>query len=91
MVRIFATVPIRLVALLAGLLFGFITWSGSPALAAPLPAPAKISVAASILPLADFCQHIGGDQVTITVLVPPGASPQTLRLYPHRCGQSRDG
>ena len=80
--KIFANAPVRLVALLAGLLLGFITWTGSPAQAAPFPAPAKISVAASILPLADFCQHIGGDLVTVTVLVPPGASPHTFEPTP---------
>ncbi len=82
MEKIFATAPVRLVALLAGLLLGFVSWIGTPALAAPVPAPAKISVASSILPLADFCQHIGGDQVTVTVLGPPGASPHTFEPTP---------
>ncbi len=80
--KLFANAPGRLIALLTGLLLGFITWTGIPALAAPLPAPAQISVAASILPLADFCQQIGGDLVAVTVLVPPGASPHTFEPTP---------
>lgn len=34
-----------------------------------------IKVIATILPLADFVQQVGGERVDVTVMVPPGASP----------------
>jgi zinc transport system substrate-binding protein len=37
----------------------------------------KIVVAVSILPQADFVEHIGGDRVKVIVMIPPGASPAT--------------
>ncbi len=37
----------------------------------------KLTVAASILPLADFCRQVGGDRINIEILVPSGASPHT--------------
>jgi len=42
----------------------------------------KIPVAASILPLADFCEKIGGDRVAVQVLIPPGASPHVFEPTP---------
>lgn len=39
-----------------------------------------LRVAATILPLADFCRNVGGDMVEVKVLVPPGASPHTYEL-----------
>jgi zinc transport system substrate-binding protein len=44
--------------------------------------PPKMRVAASILPLADFCRQIGGDKVEVQVLIPPGASPHTFEPSP---------
>jgi zinc transport system substrate-binding protein len=41
-----------------------------------------IPVAATILPLADFCQQIGGDLVKVQVLIPPGASPHAFEPAP---------
>lgn len=38
----------------------------------------KMKVAASIVPLADFCRNVGGDLVEVEVMVPPGASPHTF-------------
>ncbi len=38
----------------------------------------KLKVAASIVPLGDFCRRVGGDMVEVRVLVPPGASPHTF-------------
>jgi zinc transport system substrate-binding protein len=40
----------------------------------------KLSVAASIEPLRDFVQQIGGDRVEVFTIVPPGASPHTFEL-----------
>ena len=42
----------------------------------------KIPVAASIIPLGDFCQKIGGDRVAVQVLIPPGASPHVYEPTP---------
>lgn len=44
--------------------------------------PPKMRVAASILPLGDFCRQIGGDKVEVQVLIPPGASPHTFEPSP---------
>jgi zinc transport system substrate-binding protein len=80
--RKFTATPASLATLAAFMCLGIIIWTGFPAPAAASPAPAKISVAASILPLGDFCKNIGGDRVTVTVLVPPGASPHTFEPSP---------
>lgn len=42
----------------------------------------KLKVAASIAPLADFARHVGGDKVSIILLLPPGASPHTYEPTP---------
>jgi zinc transport system substrate-binding protein len=44
-------------------------------------------VAASIAPLADFAQQVGGDHVQVITLVPPGASPHTYELTPAQAEQ----
>jgi zinc transport system substrate-binding protein len=46
-------------------------------------APAgQIQVAATIVPLGDFCRKIGGDLVQVQVLIPPGASPHVFEPAP---------
>jgi zinc transport system substrate-binding protein len=42
----------------------------------------KVLVAATILPLGDFCQRLGGDLVQVQVLIPPGASPHVFEPAP---------
>ncbi len=42
----------------------------------------RIPVIASILPLGDFCEKIGGDRVAVQVLIPPGASPHVFEPTP---------
>jgi zinc transport system substrate-binding protein len=42
----------------------------------------KIGVVVTILPQADFVEHLGGDKVDVTVMVPPGASPHTYEPTP---------
>ena len=42
----------------------------------------KLRVAASIVPLADFCRQIGGEKVEVQVLIPPGASPHVFEPSP---------
>ncbi|MDD3579985.1 MAG: metal ABC transporter substrate-binding protein [Desulfobacca sp.] len=49
-------------------------------------APGKIIVVASIIPLADFCQNLGGERVQVEVLVPPGASPHIFEPPPSVIG-----
>jgi ABC-type Zn uptake system ZnuABC Zn-binding protein ZnuA len=65
---------------LLGLLAVLLGWAN----AVPVGAgqPAKIPVAASIVPLADFCRQIGGDRVAVSVLIPPGASPHVFEPSP---------
>jgi zinc transport system substrate-binding protein len=45
-------------------------------------AQGKLPVAATILPLGDFCQKIGGDLVQVQVMIPPGASPHVFEPSP---------
>lgn len=42
----------------------------------------RLHVVASIAPLADFVAQVGGDRVTVTTLIPPGASPHTYEPTP---------
>ena len=49
-------------------------------------------MAATIVPLGDFCQKIGGDLVQVQVLIPPGASPHAFEPPPSvmaRASQAR--
>ncbi len=54
-------------------------WQSAIALAVQ---PVKLPVAASIIPLADFCRQIGGERVQVQVFIPPGASPHTFEPSP---------
>ncbi|MGQ9687769.1 MAG: metal ABC transporter substrate-binding protein [Desulfobaccales bacterium] len=54
-------------------------------------AAGKIAVTASILPLGDFCEKIGGDLVTVRVLIPPGASPHVFEPTPVAVAQALAG
>ncbi|MBN1856348.1 MAG: zinc ABC transporter substrate-binding protein [Dehalococcoidia bacterium] len=42
----------------------------------------SINLVTTILPLGDFAKQVGGDRVTVTVMVPPGASPHTHEPTP---------
>ena len=56
------------------------------------PPSGKLLVAATIVPLGDFCQKIGGDLVQVQVLIPPGASPHAFEPAPSvmaRASQAR--
>jgi zinc transport system substrate-binding protein len=53
----------------------------------PSAVPGRMLVAASIAPLADFAQQVGGDYVQVITLVPPGASPHTYELTPAQAEQ----
>ncbi|WP_305065599.1 metal ABC transporter solute-binding protein, Zn/Mn family [Methanococcoides sp.] len=39
--------------------------------------PKQLIIVTSILPQADFIEHIGGDKVEVIVMIPPGANPAT--------------
>jgi zinc transport system substrate-binding protein len=47
----------------------------------------KIGVVVSVLPLADFVEHIGKDRIEVTVMVPPGASPHSYEPRPDQLKQ----
>ena len=63
-------------ALLLGAMLLLCSWG------APAAASGKIKVVATILPLADFCRHLGGDLVEVHSLIPPGASPHVFEPPP---------
>lgn len=42
----------------------------------------KTTVVASIVPLKDFCERVGGDRVEVQLLIPPGASPHVYEPPP---------
>lgn len=42
----------------------------------------KIKVIVTLVPQVEFVERIGGDKVSVTVLVPPGASPHTYEPTP---------
>ena len=50
--------------------------------ASPRPAAAPIAVFVSILPQAYFVERVGGDRVTVDVLVKPGQSPHVFEPTP---------
>jgi len=67
-----------LVKFFAVLFFVFV-WSGGNAMAAE-----KLPVFVSILPQKTFVQEIGGDRVSVQVMVQPGASPATYEPKPRQ-------
>lgn len=50
----------------------------------------KIPVAASIVPLGDFCRQIGRARVEVTVLIPPGASPHVFEPTPQAVARAME-
>ncbi len=58
------------------LLFFIIQFSASTCLGE------KLSVIASIFPIADMIQQVGGDHVDVTFVIPAGASPHTFEPKP---------
>ncbi len=50
--------------------------------AAPEPQSDKLLVGASIAPLADFVKQVGGDEVDVFTIVPPGVNPHAFELTP---------
>ena len=64
-------------------------YSGSPA-ASGQPGEARRHVAVSIVPQQYFVERIGGDHVTVDVLVPPGADPHTYEPKPEQMARLSD-
>jgi zinc transport system substrate-binding protein len=50
----------------------------------PEEQPSKIHVAATIFPLADIAQEIGGEKVAVDTLLPAGSSPHTFEITPEQ-------
>ena len=66
---------------IAWTLFAFFLMTGAAG------AGEKIGVAVTIAPLAELAEQVGGDLVSVTVMVPPGGSPHTYEPTP---GQFRE-
>ena len=47
----------------------------------------KIGVVVTLLPQREFVTAVGGDRVSVTVMVPPGASPHTYEVTPAQMAQ----
>ena len=50
----------------------------------PINPSDTVKVLVSILPQADFVKSIGGSRVEVTVLIPPGASPEDYEMSPRQ-------
>lgn len=50
----------------------------------------QIKVATTIIPLGEFVHAVGGDRVSVTVLVPPGAEPHTFEPSPSQIRKVAD-
>lgn len=64
------------ICLVVSVILGF--WGA----AAPVWGGDRLPVAATIVPLGNFCEQLGGDRVTVQVLIPPGASPHIFEPAP---------
>lgn len=72
-------VPVaRRALLVAGLVLGLLlTATLQPGCGGGAGSDGKVRVAVDIVPWAAICRELGGEQVEVKVLVPPGASPHT--------------
>lgn len=64
--------------------FGGLVWFD---LAGRLSAPAlsnKLTVGATIFPLADIARQVGGEYITVALLIPPGVSEHSYSLTPQQ-------
>ena len=51
------------------------------------PDDGRVSVTAAFYPYAFLAQRVGGDDVTVSTLTPPGAEPHDLELTPQQVGE----
>jgi zinc transport system substrate-binding protein len=72
----FAAFPVRSLILLLSLLFVFLQGC------AKQPVSGRLQVIASIEPLAWFVDRIGGERVSVSVMVPAGANPHSYEPTP---------
>ncbi|HPS90953.1 MAG TPA: zinc ABC transporter substrate-binding protein [Methanothrix sp.] len=75
-------ISIFIVLIAAALLSGCISQDDTSAPAQPGNGSHSLMVATTIAPLGDFVKAVGGDKVTVTVVVPPGAEPHTFEPTP---------
>jgi zinc transport system substrate-binding protein len=73
---------IFIVLMAAALLSGCISQNDTSSPAKPGNGSHQIIVAATIAPLGDFVKAVGGDKVSVSVVVPPGAEPHTFEPTP---------
>ncbi len=72
----------RFVAIATYIIITFLPLSNCIAKEQIKPHSQKISVVVSILPLANFVKNIGRNNVEVSVMIPPGASPHTYEPTP---------
>jgi zinc transport system substrate-binding protein len=63
---------------------------GSPGTASPSAASGSTSIVAAFYPLAYAAEQVGGTQVDVTSLTPPGVEPHDLELSAAQVGQIAD-
>jgi len=70
---------------LALAILGFWLWPRSAD--GPRPQDGKLRIAATINPLADMVRQIGGQDIEVITILPPGASPHTFEPTPEQIRQ----
>lgn len=61
---------------------GLVLWASQQATVRPVEA--RLTVAATIFPLADIARAVAGDAVNVVLLIPPGASEHSYSLTPQQ-------
>ncbi len=79
--------PVTFFNLKSGVIFLVLLFSGFTRLCAEAPGrnandDGTITVVTSILPLSFFVERIGGERVSVSVMVPPGGNPHTYEPTP---------
>ena len=79
--------PVTLFRLKSAVIFLVLMFSGFTRLCAEIPVrnandDGTIPVVTSILPLSFFVERIGGERVSVSVMVPPGGNPHTYEPTP---------
>lgn len=69
------------------LIMAFVSGCGAPDVTPQTVPEEKTMVVATIFPLADVTQNIGGDRVEVITLLPGGASPHTFEPTPRQMQQ----
>lgn len=69
-------------SILAVMVVGLAWWAVQQMAVAPTDQ--RLTVAATIFPLADIARQVGGEYVTVALLIPPGASEHSYSLTPQQ-------